>query len=330
MATRVAGKTPHGARPNRERAGRGRPVQGLRVGRLTPPVMAALEEWSSPPCRRAKDRAADGGTEFGLRRRCGSSLAFAQFPAVVRRIRSCRRPLPSMTPSRLSLGAPARRAAAPRPRRPGDGAAPECPGPPSREYKPRPRWSAAAPDAAGEVPGHRHPQPPAHADQRRSSSTRSCGHGRPQPARAREPERRRRASGCGGDSRPSQAAVTRTGWCCSPTSTSREVGTPGWGAKAAAQLEADVKAGALRPEDLQGPRPAHQEGRRHAAAARRPRTRPVWDAVRPAGRAGADPHRPSRSRSSSPSTSTNERWLELALYPRPPLPGRASSRASRS
>ena len=46
--------------------------------------------------------------------------------------------------------------------------------------------------------------------------------------------------------------------------------------------------------------------------------------------AGLHPHRRSRRSSSSRSTTTNERWLELALFRRSPLSGRASSRASRS
>ena len=83
MVRRVAGKTPHGARPNREAPGRrtagwtARP--SLRVGRLIPPAMAGLEEWSSSVAPRKRR----GRTEFGLRltatlssTRHGSALAF--------------------------------------------------------------------------------------------------------------------------------------------------------------------------------------------------------------------------------------------------------------
>src|SRR5947199_9444831 len=73
VATRVAGKTPHGARPNRKatrrsmrRGKQGWPVRRLRAGRLASPGMATLEEWSSSVVARMSD----GGHRIRLTAHC--------------------------------------------------------------------------------------------------------------------------------------------------------------------------------------------------------------------------------------------------------------------
>ena len=78
-----------------------------------------------------------------------------------------------------------------------------------------------------------------------------------------------------------QAAQShRAAWCCSPTSTSANVG-PGLGAKAAAQLEADVKAGAVGlGEIIKGFGLRYAQGRRHRACKLDdPELDPVWAAA---------------------------------------------------
>ena len=52
----------------------------FRVGCLTPPVMAGLEEWSSSAGARAREGAYEGGTEFGLRLAAISLFTFLSAP----------------------------------------------------------------------------------------------------------------------------------------------------------------------------------------------------------------------------------------------------------
>ena len=119
----------------------------------------------------------------------------------------------------------------------------------------------------------------------------------------------------------SRGALSRTGSSSSRTSTSTGIDEPGWGERAAAQLERDVKHGARGAEDLQEPR---ADGEGHAAASAFPWT--IRASTR-SGRSAASSGSPcssipaSRARSSSRRTSYNERWLELKQFPdraRPP------------
>src|SRR5579862_3218113 len=74
----MAGKTPHGARPNREAPRPARkcrpgntdgPSASLRVGRLSPSAMLGLEEWSSPRRSAARREGGEQNSAYGPLRR---------------------------------------------------------------------------------------------------------------------------------------------------------------------------------------------------------------------------------------------------------------------
>ena len=95
----------------------------------------------------------------------------------------------------------------------------------------------------------------------------------------------------------------------------RDVG-PGWGEKAVAQLEADIKAGAVGVGEIGKGFGLHDsQARRLAAAAwTMPELDPVWQAA-----ARLDIpifiHTAEPQEFFSPLDNKNERWLELALFP---------------
>ena len=94
----------------------------------------------------------------------------------------------------------------------------------------------------------------------------------------------------------------------------RDVVGPGFGAKAAAQLEADVKAGAMGLEDLQGPRHVVRKADGTRLQVDDPELDPVWETCArlniPVLIHTAEP-----AEFFEPLDYNNERWLELALYP---------------
>ena len=92
---------------------------------------------------------------------------------------------------------------------------------------------------------------------------------------------------------------------------------PGWGERAAAQLEQDVKHGARGPQDLQEPRP-DRDGRRAASACR--------STIRASIRSGRSAptlgipvliHSGEPRSFFDPQDKYNERWLELKQFPQP-------------
>ncbi len=128
--------------------------------------------------------------------------------------------------------------------------------------------------AARQVSRHRHPQPSRAPDAGTLGRDRQ-GDGRAAPAGAGESQRGHR---CAPAERPSRSLPTvprPIAWCSSRTSTSPTLDQPGYGARAAARLEADLKAGARGTEDLQELRlvgEARQWRSRHGGRSRvRPR-----------------------------------------------------------
>ena len=102
---------------------------------------------------------------------------------------------------------------------------------------------------------------------------------------------------------------------------------PGWAEKAIAQLEADVAAGAVGVGEIGkgfGLRTRKADGSR--LAARRSRARSDLGGVRPAQDCRCSSTPPIPQEFFQPIDYHNERWLELALFPRPPLSARASIR----
>ncbi len=134
-------------------------------------------------------------------------------------------------------------------------ASPNCRRRALREYKPRSTLVVPAASApAREVSGHRHPQPPADAD---------LGGGL-REGRGWDGANNLRllvnlSGGSGERLKAGLEAIRASKYqdrmVLFANVDFRDVG-PGFGAKAAAQLEQDIKAGA-RAEDLQGPRPEH-------------------------------------------------------------------------
>ena len=106
--------------------------------------------------------------------------------------------------------------------------------------------------------------------------------------------------------------------------------TPGWGERAAAQLDEDVRHGArglkifknlgLSVDDASGP----------ARAGRRPAARPGLGQVRRARHPGADPLRASRAPSSSRRTSTTSAGWSSSSFPSAPARPRSTRPSSRS
>ena len=128
---------------------------------------------------------------------------------------------------------------------PGDGRTPEFPPPTIVDYKPRSTLKVAEhPVPRAKFPVidiHSHQPTPITPEQ---FDTRRPGHGREQPARARQPERRLRRSAAAGPRRDCRRARTRTGWCCSPTSTSRASARRAGRRRPRRSSKADIKAGA--------------------------------------------------------------------------------------
>ena len=227
-----------------------------------------------------------------------------------------------------------RRQAAPRrrhPARPGDGRAPEFPEPTITQYKPRTTLKTAqhpVPKAKFPVIDI-HSHQPAPISGRRSSRRWSQGDGREQPAGAGERQRHDGRSRWRRPSRRSRPAASRAAWCSSPTSTSAT----------------SVPAGARRPP--RSSRPTSRPARSASARSRRrfglrirkadgtrlkiddPELDPVWDA---AARLGMPVliHTAEPQEFFEPIDFQNERWLELALYPRSPVSGRRVPARSRS
>ena len=116
-----------------------------------------------------------------------------------------------------------------------------------------------------------------------------------------------------GARRRSAPAATRTGWCCSRTSTSASVG-PGFGAEGGAAARGRRQGRRDRPRrDHEGLRPDRAQDRRHAPEARRSGARSgLADGARlniPVFIHTADP-----PEFFQPLDYKNERWLELALF----------------
>ena len=106
--------------------------------------------------------------------------------------------------------------------------------------------------------------------------------GAEQPAAAREPERRIGGAAEGRASTRCGPARTRIAWCSSPTSTFLAGGVgAGFGARAAQQLDADIKAGArgLKIFKDLGLRIKRTDGSRLKLDD--PELDPIWDAARP-------------------------------------------------
>ena len=153
---------------------------------------------------------------------------------------------------------------------PGDGRTPEFPEPTITQYKPRTTLKTVEhPVPQGEVPGDRHPQPPADGDVRRADGPGRRRDGRQQPAGAGQRQRRLGQPAGRGRAGAEGLASSRAGWCRSPTSTSA-TSAPGWGGQGGGPARGRRQGRRARPRrDLQGARPALPQGRRLPPEARR-------------------------------------------------------------
>ena len=249
--------------------------------------MAGLEEWSSPPAARRKARWRR--TEFGLR--LAATLCSDLDSDHDRR---SSRSWPRRWPP-LSLCGTLRRRRDPaqgRPR-PGDGREPEFPPPTIRDYKPR--STLVVPQHP--VPRAKFPVIDIHSHQ---PTPISAGAVRRRWSRAMDAlnlqvlvnaQRRLRRAAAAGPRRDCAPASTRTGWCCSPTSTSATSG-PGLRREGGGAARGRHQGRALGlGEDLQGLRLRAAQDRRHPPAARRSRARSDLGHGRAAEHPGVHPHR---------------------------------------
>ena len=166
--------------------------------------------------------------------------------------------------------------------------------------------------AAREVSGHRHPQPPADSHFGGRFRSRRDGDGAEQPPPAGQPERRLRRDRLKAGLEAIRTSKYPDRMVLFANVDFRDVG-PGFGAKAAAQLEAGHQGRSEGTEDFQGPRPAHSTHRRQPAQARRSGARSDLGGLRPSERARPHPHGEPQE-FFEPITYQNERWLELALF----------------
>ena len=211
----------------------------------------------------------------------------------------------------------ARRARARCGTRPGANREPEFPPPSIRDYKPQiDAGRAAAPGAAREVSR----SSTSTAISRRPISAGAVRHagrvdGPAEPAGCwSTPAARRAIALVAGVAAIRDQPAPATGWCSSRTSTSA-TSAPGFGQRAAQQLEADVKAGARRRRrDQQGLRPDRRKADGTRLKLDDPELDPIWQTAArlniPVFIHTADPQE-----FFEPIDFSNERWLELALYP---------------
>ena len=212
-------------------------------------------------------------------------------------------------------------------RRPAPIASPQFPPPSILDYKPHSTLVVpAAPGAAREVSRSSTSTATSRRRSRRSSSTTLAASMDPLNLQVLVNSSRRVGRSAGAKRWPPSApASTRTGWCSSRPSTSATSARAS-ARRAAQQLEADVKAGALGVGEIeQGLRPDRQEGRRHAAEARRSRARSDLADGGAAEHPGLHPHRRSAGvlradRTSRTSAGSSWRCIRIAGVRRRPIP----------
>ena len=200
--------------------------------------------------------------------------------------------------------------------RPGVCQAPEFPPPSIVDYRPRSTLvTAEHPVPQVEVSVDRHPRPSAVADQRRIDRPRGRGDGQAEPARDGERRQLVRRSADARARRRSTRARTRIDSACWPASISA-TSDPAGARRAVAQLEADIKAGAVGVGEVPksfGLRNRKPDGSR--LQHRRSRTRSDLGGVRPSRRAGRSSTPPSRRNSSSRSTCTTSAGSSCRCLP---------------